>query len=270
MKTAFPNPISEVLERMASFCGTSLDQLVSLDLSLIDTDELLRQKNETAADISGDTLRVLATTVSPDNEENVEVVPASARAGYAAGYDDPEFVASLPHMSLPFLSPQKKYRAFPVTGDSMPPVAQGSYVVGQYLVDWRDLREGQYAVVVTREDGIVFKKTYPDFKNGKATACFDKSRLQPIRYRFVPSTGNMGFRRIRFADNNGNNIPGRPDAKASGGTEKRRLRTEEQSRHVNLPREKTRKSGIIYPAFTRFCAYPVFYFITGSFSLAAE
>ena len=70
-------------------------------------------------------------------------------------------------MSLPFLSPQKKYRAFPVTGDSMPPVAQGSYVVGQYLVDWRDLREGQYAVVVTREDGIVFKKTYPDFKNGK-------------------------------------------------------------------------------------------------------
>lgn len=35
------------------------------------------------------------------------------------------------------------------------------------MVDWRDLREGQYAVVVTREDGIVFKKTYPDFKNGK-------------------------------------------------------------------------------------------------------
>lgn len=166
-ENGFSEPNMEVLERMASFFGTSLDQLVSLDLSLIDTDELLRQKNETAADISGDTLRVLATTVSPDNEENVEVVPASARAGYAAGYDDPEFVASLPHMSLPFLSPQKKYRAFPVTGDSMPPVAQGSYVVGQYLVDWRDLREGQYAVVVTREDGIVFKKTYPDFNNGK-------------------------------------------------------------------------------------------------------
>lgn len=166
-ENGFSEPNMEVLERMASFFETSLDQLVSLDLSLIDTDELLRQKNETAADISGDTLRVLATTVSPDNEENVEVVPASARAGYAAGYDDPEFVASLPHMSLPFLSPQKKYRAFPVTGDSMPPVAQGSYVVGQYLVDWRDLREGQYAVVVTREDGIVFKKTYPDLKNGK-------------------------------------------------------------------------------------------------------
>ena len=166
-ENGFSEPNMEVLERIASFFGTSLDQLVSLDLSLIDTDEFLRQKNETAADISGDTLRVLATTVSPDNEENVEVVPASARAGYAAGYDDPEFVASLPHMSLPFLSPQKKYRAFPVTGDSMPPVAQGSYVVGQYLVDWRDLREGQYAVVVTREDGIVFKKTYPDFKNGK-------------------------------------------------------------------------------------------------------
>lgn len=83
-ENGFSEPNMEVLERMASFFGTSLDQLVSLDLSLIDTDELLRQKNETAADISGDTLRVLATTVSPDNEENVEVVPASARAGYAA------------------------------------------------------------------------------------------------------------------------------------------------------------------------------------------
>ena len=122
---------------------------------------------------------MLATSVSADNEENVEVVPAAARAGYAAGYADPEFIASLPHMSLPFLSPQRKYRAFPVMGDSMPPVAQGSYVVGEYAADWNTLHKGQFAIVVTREDGIVFKKIYPDFREGKITLSSTNQIYEP-------------------------------------------------------------------------------------------
>ena len=87
--------------------------------------------------------------------------------------------AATDSMSHTFLSPERKYRAFPVDGDSMPPVVKGSYVVGQYLPDWNTLRKGQFAIVVTRQDGIVFKKVYPDFSAGKLTLVSTNPLYEP-------------------------------------------------------------------------------------------
>lgn len=39
----------------------------------------------------------------------------------------------------------------------MPPVVHGSYVVGEFVQDWLSLPSNTPCVVVTREDGIVFK-----------------------------------------------------------------------------------------------------------------
>lgn len=172
-------PNLELLDRIAAHFGVNIDTLLRTDMSELSSEELEDALRGEAPDIAGRHLRVLATSVSADNEENVEVVPAAARAGYVAGYADPEFIASLPHMSLPFLSPQRKYRAFPVMGDSMPPVAQGSYVVGEYAADWNTLHKGQFAIVVTREDGIVFKKIYPDFREGKITLSSTNQIYEP-------------------------------------------------------------------------------------------
>ena len=165
--------------RIAAYFGLRIDSLLGVDLSALTPAEWDEMQRGEAPDLSGRHLRILATSVSPDNLENVEVVPAAARASYTAGYADPEFVASLPHMSLPFLSPERKYRAFPVDGDSMPPVVKGSYVVGQYLPDWNTLRKGQFAIVVTRQDGIVFKKVYPDFPAGKLTLVSTNPLYEP-------------------------------------------------------------------------------------------
>src|SRR5690606_6638463 len=118
-------------------------------------------------DLSGASLRVLATTVDANNMENVELVPLKARAGYTSGYADPDFIRVLPAFQLPFLSPNRKYRTFPIIGDSMPPVADGSWVTGEYLQNWNFILNGHPYIVITKDDGIVFKIVYNQIeKNG--------------------------------------------------------------------------------------------------------
>ena len=55
-------------------------------------------------------------TVSEENEDLIEIVPAKASAGYLLGYDDPEYIQQLEIIKLPFL-PTGKHRAFPIKGD---------------------------------------------------------------------------------------------------------------------------------------------------------
>jgi len=95
--------------------------------------------------------------VNMNNDELIEVIPEKASAGYTSGYADPEFFADFPTLSLPFLSKNKKYRAFPIHGDSMPPVSQGSIVVGEFVQDWTSMKSGDQFIFVTKSEGIVFK-----------------------------------------------------------------------------------------------------------------
>jgi phage repressor protein C with HTH and peptisase S24 domain len=115
-------------------------------------------------DLSGRRLRVLATTVDRQDRENVELVPEKAKAGYALGYADPEYISVLPTFQMPFLARDRKYRTFQISGDSMPPVAEGSWVTGEYVQNWQTLRDGQPYIVVTKEDGVVFKVVYNQLK----------------------------------------------------------------------------------------------------------
>lgn len=50
--------------------------------------------------------------------------------GSLNGYGDPEFIEGLQTISLPFLR-NGRFRAFPVTGDSMPPYNHGTFIVGK-------------------------------------------------------------------------------------------------------------------------------------------
>ena len=69
--------------------------------------------------IRGSKLRVIATTVDSDNNDNIEFVNEKAKAGYVNCFADPEYIGKLPVFQLPFLSKEKKYRAFTIEGDSM-------------------------------------------------------------------------------------------------------------------------------------------------------
>ena len=102
-------------------------------------------------------MRILATTIDRSNKENIELVSEKAKAGYATGYADPEFIRELPVFALPFLSGQKKYRTFQIMGDSMLPIPGGAWVTGEFVQDWYQIPDGAGSIVVTLDEGIVFK-----------------------------------------------------------------------------------------------------------------
>jgi transcriptional regulator with XRE-family HTH domain len=104
-------------------------------------------------------LRVLSISVDEKNRENIELVPVKAQAGYLSGYGDPEFIAELPRFRLPFLE-TGTYRAFEIRGDSMLPLTPGSFVIGEYVEDFADIRDGRSYVLITRNDGIIYKRVY--------------------------------------------------------------------------------------------------------------
>jgi transcriptional regulator with XRE-family HTH domain len=148
------NPPMDLLVKLTDYFKVSIDNMIRMDLSKV-SDLKIRQLNDEY--LSGNSLRILATTVSPDNRDNIELVPLRVMAGYTAGYSDPDFIASLPTFQLPFLAHERKYRAFQIEGDSMLPIPSGSFVIGEYVLNWEDIKSGHGYIVVTNEDGAVFK-----------------------------------------------------------------------------------------------------------------
>jgi phage repressor protein C with HTH and peptisase S24 domain len=97
--------------------------------------------------------------IDKDNNDKIEVITMKASAGYLNGYADPEYFEKLPLMNLPFRI-VGKHRAFPIKGDSMPPLIDGSFVVGKFVESLKDIKDGHTYVVLTKDDGIVYKRLY--------------------------------------------------------------------------------------------------------------
>lgn len=150
-------PGLEALTTFSRYFKISIDTLVKIDLRKLPESELSQIERGYDVFVTGGNLRVLATTVDQENNENIEVVGESAKAGYRSGFADPEFIRVLPVFQLPFLSKDRKYRAFQVNGDSMLPIPDKSWVVGEYVQNWHTIRDGHPYIILTMEDGIVFK-----------------------------------------------------------------------------------------------------------------
>jgi len=150
-------PGIEVLVSFSRYFNMSIDTMLKIDMSKLSESQLGELERGYDAYVRGSNLRVLTTTVNADNQENIEMVPEKAKAGYATGYADPEYIGELPRFRLPFLSDKRKYRTFQLKGDSMLPIPDGSWVTGEFVQDWREIRNGKAYVVFTINDGIVFK-----------------------------------------------------------------------------------------------------------------
>ena len=150
-------PGIEILISFSRYFNMSIDTLLKIDISKLSESQLGELERGYDAYVRGSNLRVLTTTVDPENKENIELVPEKAKAGYATGYADPEYIGELPRFRLPFLSDKRKYRTFQLKGDSMLPIPDGSWVTGEFLHDWRDIISGKAYIVFTLNDGIVFK-----------------------------------------------------------------------------------------------------------------
>ena len=150
-------PNLETILQISNYFGLTIEELITKDFkNFKEVDwRILTERSELR--MKGFELRILASVVDMNNEELIEVIPEKASAGYTDGYADPEFFAEFPTLSLPFLSKNKKYRAFPIQGDSMPPVNHGSIVVGEFIQDWTTMKANEQYILVTKNEGIVFK-----------------------------------------------------------------------------------------------------------------
>lgn len=150
-------PSLETLLKLSDYYAVSVDVLLRLNLSEMTESQLRVVESGSEAYIKGSNIRVLSGTVNSENDENIELVNLKAKAGYTRGFADPEFVKVLPVFQLPFLSRDKKYRTFQISGESMLPIPDGSYVTGEYIQNWYSLKDGDACIILTLDDGIVFK-----------------------------------------------------------------------------------------------------------------
>jgi len=166
-------PIDRLID-LSNYFKIPIDILVRNDLRLTKEMSFIEVGNK----------RVLfPVTVNEDNEDLIEIIPAKASAGYLSGYDDPEYIEQLQKIKLPFL-PTGTHRAFPIKGDSMLPVKDGSFVVAKFVEDITDVRDGRTYVVLTKDDGLVYKRLYNRIKDDDTLLlCSDNKVYQPYQVK---------------------------------------------------------------------------------------
>lgn len=151
-------PTYEVLVDLSKMFNYKIDDLITRDLRQTEKVPLFSEE-QLNTDVAGKNLRVLAITVDKKDNENIELVPVKAAAGYLNGYADPTFIKELNRFRLPFL-PAGTYRAFEIKGDSMLPVQPGSIIIGEYVDNWKGIKDGQTYIVLSKHDGIVYKRVF--------------------------------------------------------------------------------------------------------------
>lgn len=160
------DPQLGVLEVLADIFKLSLDELLLKDLSDHSGNYLARRRQQ----------KMLTA------ERNViHFVPVKAAAGYLASYADTEFIDELNTFTLPMLT-GGNYRAFEIIGDSMLPTPSGSIIVGEKVDDANDIKNNQAYIVVSRNEGIVYKRVEKNGRNkSKLTLISDNPQYQPYQ-----------------------------------------------------------------------------------------
>lgn len=151
-----PNLKSLIL--LSDYFHVAIDTLLRVDLNKLRESQLYELEHGQDVFLKGSNLRVLATTVDRQNRDNIELVSEKAKAGYLNGFADAEFISELPVFQLPFLSPERKYRTFQINGDSMLPIPDGAWITGEFVQDWNEIKTGELYVVLTLNEGLVFKQ----------------------------------------------------------------------------------------------------------------
>ncbi len=159
------DPRLEVLEIICDIFKLTLDEVLLKDLSNTSGSYLSRRRQQ----------KMMSA------ERNlIHFVPVKAAAGYLAGYADSEFIDELNTFTLPMLS-GGDYRAFEIIGDSMMPTPSGSIIVGE-KVGAEDIKNNQPYIVVSRNEGIVYKRIVKSNKTkNKLTLVSDNPQYQPYQ-----------------------------------------------------------------------------------------
>ena len=138
------------LLKMCEIFEISLDNILKKDVSNLEEDNYLKPDDQK--------VKVLSITVDKFGDGNIELINQKASAGYLNSYSDFEFIENLQKFQLPFLHFSGTHRAFEIKGDSMIPLTSGSIVIGKYVDNIDFLKDGKTYILLTKEDGIVYKR----------------------------------------------------------------------------------------------------------------
>lgn len=152
-------PKIETLLSITELFKIPIEVFVKEDLGILTAPEIEAIRGNYKTDVEGRNMRILSITVDNQGKELIQLVNQKAAAGYLNGYADPEYVETLPtfHLPLPHFN-NGTFRAFEVAGDSMLPIKPGSYIVGEFIENWRDIKDGMVYVVVSNTEGVVLKR----------------------------------------------------------------------------------------------------------------
>ena len=181
-------PSIQSLVILSDYFHVAIDTILRVDLAKLRESQLYELEHGQDVFLKGSNLRVMATTVDRQNRDNIELVSEKAKAGYTNGFSDAEFISELPIFQLPFLSSERKYRTFQISGDSMLPIPDGAWITGEFVQDWTEIKTGELHVVLTLNEGLVFKQlTNKLAENG----CFQLISLNKSYLPYELATGEI-------------------------------------------------------------------------------
>jgi transcriptional regulator with XRE-family HTH domain len=152
-------PKYELLKKVAEYFELTIDEFIN---------ESINDKWKPKLKSQGSNLRILSISVDHNDNENIEMVPVKASAGYLNGFADPEYIKDLPKFQLPLPAlKQGTFRAFEIVGDSMLPIQPGSVIIGEYMDNWNEVKTGETYVIVSKAEGVVYKRAGNRFKENK-------------------------------------------------------------------------------------------------------
>ena len=110
---------------------------------------------------------------------SIPLIPLKAAAGYQSGFPDESYIQELPSITIPFLG-RGDFRAFEISGDSMLPIASGTIIIGERIEKLNGIKDGKTYIVVTRNDGIVYKRVFNYLQDkGVLYMVSDNTRYKP-------------------------------------------------------------------------------------------
>ncbi len=162
------DPRIEILEVVSNMFKLSMDELLLKDLSQsVNTGGYLQKRR--------------MMKIGSADRNVIHFVPVKAAAGYLTSYADSEFIDELNTFTLPMLT-GGDYRAFEIIGDSMLPTPSGSIIVGEKVESLEDTKNGQAYIVVSKNEGIVYKRIQKNNKSkNKITLESDNPNYQPYQ-----------------------------------------------------------------------------------------
>lgn len=103
------------------------------------------------------------TEVEPTQKnisKHIPYIKSGVVKEYLANCQKSDYLRSLPTLSLPFITSDKN-RAFEM-GNDFP--MQNSIVIGSGISDWSDIQDGKFYILVTTQQGVIYRRVYNQVK----------------------------------------------------------------------------------------------------------